>query len=319
MARGLVAAGHAVTVLARGGAAGAAGAESLLADRLDADAAGLTRALTGRPFDLTVDLLAYTAADVARVLDVPGFVPGRYVMISTGQVYLVAAERRPPFREVDAALPAMPEPVAGTRDHGNWEYGVGKRGAEVEVMRRRAAGLDTLLLRLPVVQGAQDRSRRLWAYLERLRDGGPLLLPGGGVDPVRYVWAEDVARFVAGLAAGMVTPSPAYNLAMPEETTLAALVAALASELGVAPRVVAVDETAAIAAGVDPWFSPFSGPWCSRPDPALAAAELGFRCTPVAGWLPSVVRAHLAEAAAGPVASHFAYAGRAAERAFVGG
>jgi len=307
-ARALLAAGHAVTVLTRGRRGVSVGAEALVADR---DA--LHAALRGRRFDLTVDFLAYTAPDVARVLDVPAFEPGRYVMISTGQVYLVAADRRPPFREEDAEKPAIPEPPTDTRDHANWVYGMGKRGAEAEVRRRRGAGLDTLILRLPVVQGAHDASRRLWAYLQRLLDGGPLLLPDGGDAPLRYVWAEDVARLLVQIASGAATPSSAYNVAMPEETTLRALVARAAALLDVRPRLISVPTEALIAAGIDPCFSPFSGRWCSRPDPARLAAEVGFVCAPFDEWFPDVVRAHLAEPNPSP---DIGYVHRAAELAW---
>jgi nucleoside-diphosphate-sugar epimerase len=210
-------------------------------------------------------------------------------------VYLVASDRRPPFAESDADKPAMAEPPPGTRDHANWVYGMGKRAAEAEVRQRRDDGLDAVILRLPVVLGAGDGSRRLWAYVQRLLDGGPILLPDGGVAPVRYVWSEDVARLVARLAEGVVTPSLAYNVAMPDETTLRALVGRAADVVGVAPRIVAASSEALSDAGIDATFSPFSGAWCSRPDPARLAAELGFSCGPFDAWFASVVRAHLAE------------------------
>ena len=55
MARTLLAAGHTVTVLTRGGRGVAPGAESLVADRLATDGAELDRVLRGRTFDLTVN------------------------------------------------------------------------------------------------------------------------------------------------------------------------------------------------------------------------------------------------------------------------
>ena len=60
------------------------------------------------------------------------------MFVSSGQVYLVGEQRRPPFRESDAAMPLMPEPVAGTRDHANWRYGVGKRAAERAALELQA-------------------------------------------------------------------------------------------------------------------------------------------------------------------------------------
>ena len=64
------------------------------------------------------------------------------------------------------------------------------------------------------------------------------------------------------------------------------------------------------AAGIPLTFSPFSGPWCSRPDPSRAAMEWGFHAQRSDEYLPSVVRAHL-EAPRGP--SHPGYEHRPAE------
>jgi len=310
-ARALIARGHVVTVLARGTRAAPSGARLLVADRTDASA--LAAALAGRTFDLVLDLLAYDAPDVARLFAVPALAFARYLVISTGQVYLVASEPTPPFRETDAEKAAMLEPEPGTRDHANWVYGVGKRRME-DAVRALAAtrGVHATALRLPVVQGANDPSRRLWAYLQRLRDGGPLLLPEGGRHPVRFVWAEDVARAVVALAEGAAAPGFAYNLAQPDEPQLVDLVAAMADALGITPRVVECAWDDVERSGLDPRFSPYSGPWCSRPDPGLAAQDWGFRGSPTGVWLPEVVRAHLADADPKP---HDTYARRAVERA----
>jgi nucleoside-diphosphate-sugar epimerase len=309
--RALVARGHDVSVLTRGSRPAPAGAATLAADRRDARA--LAAALAGRRFDVVLDLLAYDGADVARLFAAPGFEVGHYLFVSSGQVYLVGAERRPPFREPDAALPLSPEPEAGTRDHANWGYGVGKRSAELaarELQGRR--GTRATALRLPVVHGAGDPSRRLWAYLQRLRDGGPLLLPEGGDHPVRFVWAEDVARAVVALAEGANAPAAAYNLAQPDEPRLRDFVAAAAALLGVRAQLVSCAWDDLREAGLDGMVSPFSGPWCSRPDPSLALRDWGFQGTPSSRWLPEVVRAHLAESAP---ESHPGYAHRDAERA----
>lgn len=127
---------------------------------------------------------------------------GRRVGISSGQVYLVTASRSPPFREADADAPLMPEPAPGTRDHGEWAYGMGKRAVEAELeFQARTRGVPALALRLPVVQGGADssHSRRLWAWIERLRDGGPVLLPEADAQRVRFVYAGDAAAALAAL------------------------------------------------------------------------------------------------------------------------
>ena len=95
---------------------------TITADRQDT--AALVGALSGQRFDLTVDLLAYDADAVTALFDVPGFSPGRTVLVSTGQVYLVT-DRAPPYRESDFDATVIDEPERDTRAWHNWNYGVG--------------------------------------------------------------------------------------------------------------------------------------------------------------------------------------------------
>jgi len=312
VARALLARGHTVTALSRGRRPVPEGVEPLLADR--ADAASLAAALEGRRFDFTVDLVAYDAADVERLLLAPHAALGRYVLVSTGQVYLVTEARATPFREEDSAAPLLPEPASGTFDHGQWTYGVGKRRAEAVVLAlRRSHGVRGVILRLPILQGEGDGSLRLWAYLERLLDGGPLLLPDGGARPVRHLWAADAAEAIVRLADGPWPRGAAYNLAQPEVLPVRELIERIARAAGIRARFVEAPWSELLAAGLDAGCSPYAGAWSSLLDPARAATELGFVGTRLDDYLPRVVRWHLDHR---PARSHPGYGKRALERAF---
>ena len=293
--RAFVLAGHEVSVLSRGARALPDRVTHLRADRTDSPA--LRAALADRNFDFTADFLAYHAADIERMLAVPRFDPGRLVMISSGQVYLVAESPKPPFREEDVERAVMPEPAPGTREQGEWAYGMGKRAAEAALARAsEATGLRTLVLRLPVVQGEADRenSRRLWAWIERMRDGEPLLLPEHGRQIVRFVYSADVAEALVTLAASPSWPTePALNLAQPDESTLREFLDRVAVLAGATPRFVSVDRATLERAGLADSCAPYWGRWCSRPDPSRAIAMLGVRPRSPSEYLPSVVRAHL--------------------------
>jgi nucleoside-diphosphate-sugar epimerase len=307
VARALLEAGHRVATLTRGARALPEGVRALTADRTDRES--LARVLEGQRFDLTVDFLVYDAIDIEALLFVPYAALGRYVMISTGQVYMVTEGARPPFREDDAEGAVVEEPAIDSADHGQWEYGVGKRRAERTLLSLRSThGVRAAILRLPMIQGEADGSRRLWAYLERMLDGGPLVLPDGGRQLVRFVHSGDVARAIAWLA---IHPPRAaiYNLAQPDAQTLRDFLRAVARAAGVGPSLVDASWSECLAAGLDNAFSPFAGKWRSLLDPSRVATEWGFVGARTEEYLPQVVAWHLEHRPA----SHPGYAQRARE------
>jgi nucleoside-diphosphate-sugar epimerase len=203
-----------------------------------------------------------------------------------------------------------PEPPAGTPDHEQWSYGIGKRRAEHAVLERRAFGVRSVILRLPVLVGEGDTSLRLWSYLERMLDGGPIVLPGGGARSLRFLHPGDVGRAVVSWLEHGLPRGPVYNLAQPEIVTLRATLEAIAAAAGLAPRYLDLPEAEIERAGIDRSFSPWSGPWVSVLDPGRAAAEWSFAGTAMESYLAAAVRAHLDRR---PAASHPGYRHRARE------
>lgn len=309
VARALVADGHRVAVLSRRGQPTTPGVETLRADR--GDPAALAAALAGRRFDLVVDFLVYTADAVESLMSAAPDAIGRYVMISTGQVYLVTAGAEAPFREEQADGPLMAEPAPGTDDHAQWSYGAGKRAAERALLARREShGLRATALRLPILQGEGDATLRLWAWIERLLDGGPLLLPDGGRRPIRHLDVSDLAAAIVRLARGAAPRHFAYNLAQPDVVSLREFLERVAAVAGVSPRFVETSWEDLRAAGIETMSLPYAGRWSSVLDPARAGDEWSFAGATTDAYLPRVVRWHLEHR---PPRSHHGYAQRALE------
>ena len=176
----LVAAGHEVTLLNRGTHADPFGARvsRLRADRTQKE---FFTALAGREFDAAVDFAAFQRADAEGVVKALEGRVGHYVLISTGQVYLVRADPPVPAREEDYDGPLMAEAPPGHRDRGDWEYGMGKRACEdVLAAAWSERRFPSTRLRIPIVNGERDHLRRLESYVWRILDNGPLLVPDGG-------------------------------------------------------------------------------------------------------------------------------------------
>jgi nucleoside-diphosphate-sugar epimerase len=264
------------------------------------------RALSGRRFDAAVDFAGFEAADVERAVRVLEGRVGHYVFVSTGQVYLVRDPRPSPAREDDYEGPLLAEPPPGHPDHGDWAYGMGKRACEDVLAAAFArAGFPSTRLRIPMVNGERD-------YHRRLLDGGPVLVPDGGVHRVRHVYSRDVARAVAGLLGERRTFGQAYNLCQEEMPPLVEVLETVAHLLGAPSRLRPIPRAAIEAAGLDPVrVSPFSGRWMSFLDPGRARAELGFAPTPLPTYLAAIVASFLAHP---PSAPPEAYSSRGRER-----
>jgi nucleoside-diphosphate-sugar epimerase len=191
---------------------------------------------------------------------------------------------------------------------------MGKRGCEDTLVRAFArSGFPSTRLRIPMVNGERDYHRRLEGYLWRLLDGGPLLVPDGGLHRVRHVYGPDVARAITALLGQPRAHGQAYNLCQEETPTLVEVLETLAARLGAPLRMQPIARADLEGAGLDPVkVSPFSGRWMSFLDPARARDELGFVPTPLATALLSIVASFLAHP---PAAPPEAYATRARELA----
>ena len=291
----LLAAGHTTSLLNRGTLADPFGGrvERLVCDRTTGD---FERLLRKREFDAVVDFAAFTEADTRRAAAVFDGRVGHYVMISSGQVYLVRGPRPAgAARESDYDGPVMGEPT-DSRERGEWAYGMGKRGAEDSLVRAFAErGFPSTRLRIPMVNGERDYHRRVEGYIWRLLDGEPLLLPDGGRTPTRHVYGGAVARAVVRVLGNPLTFGQAYNLAQDETPTLAELLTLLAESLGSAACFVEIASERLAASGLDvARMSPFSGRWMSFLDPARAKAELGFRHEPLRHYMEKIVASFLA-------------------------
>jgi nucleoside-diphosphate-sugar epimerase len=311
----LLAGGHTVTLFNRGNLTDPFGdrVERLRGDRTTPD---FGRLLAGRRFDAVVDFAAFSGKDVAEVVDVLAERVGHYVLISTGQVYLVREGAPRPSREEDYEGLLLPEPPRDSPDHEEWAYGVGKRACEdVLASAFTARGFPSTRLRIPMVNGERDYYRRIEGYVRRLLDGGPVIVPDGGAVRVRHVYGGAVVTAIARLLGDARTFGQAYNLCQEETPTLLDVIERLRDLVGSHAPLVAVPAATLEAAGLEcVQVSPFSTRWMSFLDPGRAQRELGFTHPPVREYLQTIVASLLAHWPAEPPTG---YAQRAAERRLV--
>jgi nucleoside-diphosphate-sugar epimerase len=263
-------------------------------DRTDEDQ--LIRALAQTQPDVLLDLACYQPHEVEAVAR--HFKGERYVFVSTG-VYPDLHGR--PAREEDF-VPLSGEPP------DSLDYREGKRWCET--MLSRLERFPWTVVRPPAVFGPADPSLRIAAYIQRIADGGPVLVPAETYEwQAGLAWVKDIG-FVCALACDprKDTVGKAYNAAL-EGVSIRALIEGIAQALGVPARLHPIP-FGELPDGASPY----------GPDPRRSAGYVLDRARRELGFEPSALEDALAETLAWyRVAhpSHPGYTNRSKELALV--
>ncbi|MDZ4672153.1 MAG: NAD-dependent epimerase/dehydratase family protein [Phototrophicales bacterium] len=290
LAERILADGHKVTILNRGVTRDDLSKDiaRLRCDRTNAQQ--LRRAIGGRTFDVVIDNVIYKEAEAEDVVDILQGKVGHYIFMSTGQVYLVRDGVQRPFKESDYEGDLLPQPTENTYDYEEWLYGIDKRKAEAVFARAyEKNGFPYTALRMPMVNSERDNFNRLYNYMLRIKDGGPILVPNKPNFPLRHVYTADVVNLVTRLINTGVGKGKAYNISQDETVTLDEFLGILGNLMGIEPNIRMVDRALLEANGFLPECSPFSEMWMSELDNTLSKTELGATYTPLREYLAKIV------------------------------
>lgn len=286
----LTEAGHTVSIFNRGKTPDTLpeSIERLRGDRTNPD--DLKAAISGRDFDVVVDNALYKGPEADTIVQLLSGHIGHYVFLSTGQVYLVREGIERPFREQDYDGMLMPAPKANTYSYEEWLYGMDKRKAEDTF---RAAWEQSQFpftsLRLPMINGERDHFKRLYSYILRLQDGGPILVPETPDYPLRHIYGRDVVRAIKLVINNPQSKGRVYNISQDETTTLDEFLGIIGDYLNVQPQIVRIRRSLLEANGFLPDCSPFSERWMSELANERSKTELGMTYTPLREYLGKIV------------------------------
>jgi nucleoside-diphosphate-sugar epimerase len=263
--------------------------ERLRGDRTNAEE--IKRALGRREFDLVIDTTLYTGREAEAAVELFRGRAGRYIFLSTGQVYLVRVGAERPYKEDDYAGPVMAEPPqSNVSEYENWRYGFDKRAAEdVFTNAWTKDKFPFTSLRLPMVNSERDHYDRIYGYFLRIQDEGPILIPDEAGAPVRHVYGEDVVQAITQLTEGEKGKGRAYNIGQDETLSLGEFLELLAETMHCPLKVVRVPREELDRESLLPHCSPFSGKWMSSLDNTRSKAELGMQYTLVATYVKKLV------------------------------
>jgi nucleoside-diphosphate-sugar epimerase len=212
---------------------------------------------------------------------------GHFVHISTASVYLIRDRLSCPYREDDFAGRLAPKTETS---RSSWQYAYHKRRCEQALQRAwETDRFPYTALRLPMVVGPDDYTERAQAYLERLADDGPVVLPDGGLNSWGFLWVHDVAETIAANLMNANALGRAYNLAQREVVSVRQFVEAAAGHMGKRPVVVSVPAEWLVRLNMGTTFSPYTHDHDIVLDLAMAHRDLLFESTPFATWCEQLV------------------------------
>ena len=180
------------------------------------DEAQLKRALESVQPDVVLDLAGDEPMQVEAMIR--SFKGDRYVFVSSGVVY-PDIDGRPAGEEDFVPLDGQPPAEV--------DYMAGKRWCET--ILSRATDFPWTVVRPPAVFGAADRTLRIAAYIQRVEDGGPVLVPRETYErQAGLAWVKDVG-YACALACDprKQTNHRAYNVGF-EGVSLRAVIEGIA-------------------------------------------------------------------------------------------
>ncbi len=209
--------GDKVTVFSRGGARPEwwDGVEHIQGDRNDRS--DFTARLKEKSFDAVIDTQAYRKEDVESAVEAFSGNVGRYLMVSTGSVYLEGAvdfAKHCTFQEsvVDWAS------IDYTYPEGEDPYGVGKRHCEKWLQEN--SDIPYTIIRIPAVMGWDDPTGRMWWWVQRAMDGRGVVIPLEHRGLFRTLYSADAAMAFIRALDTPETANQTYHIATQEIITI---------------------------------------------------------------------------------------------------
>jgi nucleoside-diphosphate-sugar epimerase len=187
----LLANGNEVTIATRGKTKDIFGdsVERLIVERTDSES--IAAALKGKFYDIVYDSQAYSSNEIKYLLDVVAC--ERYIETSTVSVYY--PDFKPQLHESDFDPRTYPLEWCSRDDFGYDEI---KRQAEC-AMFQAYSHIPCVAVRLPLVIGEDDYTKRLYFYVEHIVKSKPMHIDNLDAK-MEFIMSDEAGKFLAWLA-----------------------------------------------------------------------------------------------------------------------
>lgn len=169
-----------------------AGARHIVGD-IHADSARLAESLRNEHFDVVVDWVAYTPADIEHDIRLFKDNAGQFVIISSASAY-----QKPPAHYIITEETPLDNPF--------WQYSRDKIAIEQRLMQAyREHGFPVTIIRPSLTYGPSQipLAGASWLHpytvIDRIRKGQQIIIPGDGTSLWTVTWNGDFAKGLVGL------------------------------------------------------------------------------------------------------------------------
>lgn len=275
LAEEALAAGHDVTTINRGLTGHLTrGANLIRVDRTDTHA--LASAVANQQWDWVVDTWSGSPVFATFAAQVLGPATTSYAYVSSRSVHgwplAVGADETALVVEADANSTQFDD------------YAVAKRGCEIGVLASRP---DALIARAGLILGPHEDIGRLPWWLNRMKDGGKVLVPGPTDRPLQYIDARDLAQWMISCATRRI--GGVFNaVSKPGHSTMGDLIRAAHVVTKSDAELIWLTPDEIASAGLKEWselpiwLSPQSEFAAMHDGDVTAALRTGLHCRPVA-------------------------------------
>ena len=243
--------------------------------------------LKGKPFDAVIDTQAFRKEDVESAVQTFDGNVGRYLVVSTGSVYLEGAvdfSKHCTFQEsvVDWSS------IDYTYPEGEDPYGVGKRHCEKWLQEN--SKVPYTIIRIPAVMGWDDPTGRMWWWSQRALDGRGVVIPLEDRGLFRTLYSADAAEAFSRALDVPGTANQTYHIAMQEIMTIERWANLIWRAAGHECKITYVPrEVIHKHANLPAYAPPMSRSVSYIYNLSKAEREFGFSTTPVEEWIQTTL------------------------------
>lgn len=207
-------------------------AARVLSGDVRGDPATVADLLRGQHFDVVVDWIAYTRADIER--DIAWFAGqvGQFVFISSASAY-----QKPPAHYLITEQTPLENPF--------WEYSRNKIACEQRLMEAyRSQGFPVTIIRPSLTYGPSQIPlcggswQHPYTVIDRMRRGQKIIVPGDGTSLWTLTWNGDFASGMLGLLGRADALGEAFHITSDEVLSWNQIYLEAARAAGVEPQIV---------------------------------------------------------------------------------